>query len=285
MAGLTRASSSDRLRPSGTAAAGLAGATFLALLTAIALLAPWIAPGDPLAMSGAPRLGPFADPSFPLGTDRLGRDVLAGLVHGSRLSVGIGVATAAIAILAGATVGTLAGFLGGIVDAVLMRIADAVQTVPMFLLALALIGAFGPSATTVVIAISIAAWPAPARLVRGEVLSLRERDFVSGCRVIGMPPLRIAFGEVLPNALAPLAALAGTLVASAILVESALAFLGLGDPNYVSWGAMVAEGRAVMRTDPFLVAIPGAAIAATVLAVTLVSDWVADVLALSELPA
>jgi peptide/nickel transport system permease protein len=262
------------------AASGLAGAVLLAAVAGLALAAPWLWPGDPFDIVARPLLPAFADPALPLGTDQLGRDVAAGLAHGARVSIVIGCVAAATTLLIGVAVGTLAGFLGGWTDEAAMRVAEAVQTVPAFLLALVVVSVLGPSAANVVLAIAIASWPAPARLVRAEILSLRGRAFVEAARAIGLTELRIAFAEVLPNALAPVVALAGIMVASAILVESALSFLGLGDPNLLSWGGMVASGRGVLRTAPILVAAPGIAIAATVLAVTLVSDAVADRLAL-----
>ena len=269
------------MRRSRATLAGVVGSIVLATIVVAAAAAPLISPSDPLDIVGPSLQPPFRDMGFPLGTDQLGRNVLAGLVYGARLSVTIGAVAAFFAVVVGIGVGTLAGFLGGLVDDLLMRTAEAVQTVPVFLLALAIVSVLGPTPESVVIAIAVASWPAPARLVRAEVLSLKTRDFVAGCRAIGMSPLRIAFEQILPNALAPVIALSGILVASAILVESALSFLGLGDPNLASWGSMVAVGRSVMRTDPYLVALPGAAIAATVLAVTLISDWLAERLRLT----
>lgn len=170
----------------------LVGLGILALLATMALTAPLLFPGDPLAIKGAPLLPPFQDWALPLGTDRLGRDVMAELFHGARTSLAVGLAAAAAAIAVGAVIGTLAGFAGGIVDEALMRITDAFQTVPSFLLALAFVSVVGPSLAVVVIAIALSAWTGPARVARAEVLSIRERDFVAGARVIGMRPLEIA---------------------------------------------------------------------------------------------
>ena len=258
---------------------GVIGLVLIAAIVLAAIAAPLLFPGDPLDIVGRPLLAPFADGRFPLGTDRLGRDVAAGLVHGARISVGIGLVAALASLLVGIAIGTTAGFLGGRVDEGLMRLTEAVQTVPSFILALALVSLLGPSLHSIVLAIAIGSWTAPARLVRAEILSLRARDFVDSCRVVGMGWPEIAFRQLLPNALPPVVALAGIMVAAAILIESALAFLGLSDPNVVSWGSMVAGGRAVLRSAAWLVAIPGAAIAVTVLAVALVGDGVADALA------
>jgi peptide/nickel transport system permease protein len=258
---------------------GVVGLVLIAAIALAAIAAPLLFPGDPLDIVGRPLLAPFSDSRFPLGTDRLGRDVAAGLVHGARISVGIGLVAALASLLVGIAIGTTAGFLGGRIDEALMRLTEAVQTVPSFILALALVSLLGPSLHSIVLAIAIGSWTAPARLVRAEILSLRARDFVDSCRVVGMGWPEIAFRQLLPNALPPVVALAGIMVAAAILIESALAFLGLSDPNVVSWGSMVAGGRAVLRSAAWLVALPGAAIAVTVLAVALVGDGVADALA------
>lgn len=251
---------------------GWFGACCLGLLVFVALAAPWLARRDPLDLVGRPLLAPFADPRFPLGTDQLGRDVLAQLIHGARVSLVVGLAAAAGAICIGIVMGTLAGFLGGRTDAVLMRFTEAFQTVPTFLLALAMVSALGPSLANVALAIAISAWPATARLVRAEILSLRQRPYVDAARMAGLHPLFIAFREVLPGALQPVVALVGVTVGAAILVELALAFLGLSDPNSVSWGSMIANGRAVLRIQPSLVIIPGLCVALAVLSVSLLGD-------------
>jgi peptide/nickel transport system permease protein len=250
------------------------GPAILAALATLAILAPWIAPGDPLDMVGRPLLAPLADPRLPLGTDQLGRDVWAGLVHGARVSLTVGLAAAAATIAVGVVVGTLAGFLGGLVDDALMRVTEAVQTIPTFLLALALVGVLGASAGNVVLAIALSSWPPTARLVRAEVLRVRTLGYVDAARMAGRAPLAIAFLEVLPGALQPVVALIGVAVGEAVLIESALAFLGLGDPNLQSWGSMIANGRAALRVAPSLVVLPGIAIALAVLAVSLTGDAV-----------
>lgn len=253
-------------------AEGKAGAFILCMLGLVALLAPVLFPGDPQAIAGPALVRPFTDWALPLGTDRLGRDVLAGIVHGARVSLLVGLATAAAAIGFGALVGVTAGFAGGIVDEALMRVAEAFQTVPAFLLALAFVSVVGPSLLVVVFAIALSTWPSPARIARAEVLSLRERDFVAADRVIGMRPIEIAFRKILPIALPSVLALSSVIVANAILVESALSFLGLGDPNAVTWGAMIAEGRTVLRSAPWLSIIPGLALVLTVLGVYLAGE-------------
>ncbi len=251
---------------------GAAGAVILAALAIMALLAPSLFPGDPQAIAGAPLLPPFQDWALPLGTDRLGRDVLAGIVHGARASLAVALAAAAMSIVVGAIVGTVAGFAGGFVDEALMRVVDAFQTVPGFLLALAFVSVVGPSLAVVVIAIALSAWTGPARLARAEVLSIRERDYVAAARVIGMRPAEIAFREILPNALPPVLSLSAIIVAGAILIEAALSFLGLGDPNRVTWGGMIAEGRTVLRSAPSLSIFPGIALVLAVLGVYLAGE-------------
>lgn len=259
---------------------GLAGAVVLALLGLVALVAPLLHPADPLNIVGAPLTRPFVDWATPLGTDRLGRDVLAMIVHGTRTSLTVGLAAAIVAIAIGSAIGLMAGLVGGWTDEALMRVTEAFQTVPGFLLALAFVSTVGPSLGSVVLAIALGAWTGPARLVRAEVLSIRERDFVAAARVVGMHPLAIAWREVLPHALPPVVSLASVIVAGAILTEAALSFLGLGDPNRATWGGLIAEGRSVLRTAPFLSIWPGLALVVTVLGVHLAGEGLVAALAL-----
>ena len=182
---------------------GLTGTVLIMVLGIIALAAPALFPEDPMSIVAKPLVRPFVDPAAVLGTDRLGRDVLAQLVHGARTSLAVGLAAATVAVVVGAAVGTVAGFAGGLVDEALMRVTEAFQTVPGFLLALAFVSVVGQSLTVVVLAIALGSWPGPARVARAEVLSLRQRDYVAAARVIGMHPAEIAFREILPNALPP----------------------------------------------------------------------------------
>ena len=258
---------------------GAVGLAILCLLALAAVFAPVIFPRDPLSIVGPPLVQPFTDAALPLGTDRLGRDVLAALMHGARASLAVGIAAALVAMVIGSLVGTIAGFAGGLIDEALMRVVDAFQTVPSFLLALAFVSVTGASLPVVILAIALGAWTGPARLARAEVLSIRERDFVAAARVIGMRPVEIALREILPNALPPVLALSAVIVAGAVLTEAALSFLGLGDPNIVTWGSMIAEGRNVLRSAPFLSIVPGVALVATVLGVYLFSEGLADAMA------
>ncbi|CAN7368586.1 ABC transporter permease [Neorhizobium sp. LjRoot104] len=258
---------------------GAIGLGILTLLVLVALFAPALSPGDPLHIAGRALLPPFTDPAFPLGTDRLGRDVLAGVLHGTRTSLAVGLAAALAAIAIGLCVGLTAGFAGGLIDEGLMRVVDAFQIVPSFLLALAFVSVIGASVPVVVLAIALGAWADPARLTRAQVLSIRERDYVASARVIGMHPAEIAFREILPNALPPVLALSAIIVAAAILTEAALSFLGLGDPNVVTWGSMIAEGRNILRSSPSLSIFPGIALVVTVVGVYLFSEGLTKALA------
>ena len=258
---------------------GVAGAAVLALIAFIALAAPLLFPTDPLAITGAPMIAPLTDLQHPFGTDRLGRDLLALLAHGARVTLAVSLAAMFGALAIGIAIGTLAGYLGGLADEFAMRITEAFQTVPSFILALTLVSVFGASVTSIVIAIALSSWTGPARLTRAEILSLRRREFVDAYRALGMHPLAIAFREVLPNALPPVVTLAAVIVASAILIEAALSFLGIGDPNVPTWGSMIAEGRSVLRSAPYLSFIPGVAIAVTVIAVNLVGEGINEALA------
>ncbi|MDP9836755.1 peptide/nickel transport system permease protein [Neorhizobium huautlense] len=257
---------------------GIAGFVILAILIIISASASLIAPGDPLRIAGQALLAPFSDMNLPLGTDRLGRDVLAGIVHGARTSLFVGTAAALAAITLGLCVGLIAGLAGGLVDEILMRVVDAFQIVPGFLLALAFVSVMGASLPVVVIAIALGAWADPARLTRAQVRSIRERDYIAAARVIGMHPAEIAVRQILPQAVPPVLAVSATIVAAAILTEAALSFLGLGDPNTVTWGSMIAEGRNVLRSSPWLSIIPGIALVTTVIGVYLLSEGLAKAL-------
>jgi peptide/nickel transport system permease protein len=248
------------------------GALLLALALGAALCANSLFPGDPLDMVAAPYQWPGADSSFPLGTDLMGRDLLAGLFHGARVSLYVGGSAAVIALVLGILIGGIAGFFGGVIDQALMALTEFFQTVPPFLLAIILVAILTPSLTTIVFALGVTAWPSIARLTRGEFIVLREREFVSASVALGAGNAHLIFIEILPNAMTPILVSTALLVANAILSEAALSFLGLGDPNVVSWGSMVGTGREALRTAWYMIAVPGAAIALTVLALNLLSD-------------
>jgi peptide/nickel transport system permease protein len=254
------------------------GLLLLLVVIAMAVSAGWLFPRDPLALAGRPLVWPFTNPRFPLGTDNSGRDIAAQIFYGARISLLIGGVATVIAVVIGIVIGAVAGYYGGWVDNVLMRITEAFQTLPNFLLLLVLIAVFGSTITTVIVAVGIVSWPAPARLTRAEFLSLRNREFVQAGRTLGLKDLKLIFGEILPNALPPVIVYASVVMAVSILLESALAFLRLSDPNVASWGNLIGLGRDVLRVQWYVSAIPGIAILVTVLAVSLVGQGLNDAL-------
>ena len=258
--------------------AAVAGLILLLIVIAMAISAGFLYPRDPLALAGRPLIWPFSNPRFLLGTDNSGRDIAAQIFYGARISLLIGGVATAIAILIGILVGAFAGYYGGWVDNVLMRITEAFQTLPNFVLLLVLVAVFGSTLTTVTIAVGVVSWPAPARLTRAEFLSLRNREFVQAGRTLGMKDIQLILGEILPNALPPVIVYASVVMAVAILLESALAFLRLSDPNVASWGNLIGLGRDVLRVQWYVSAIPGIAILVTVLAVSLVGQGLNDAL-------
>ncbi len=258
--------------------AGLAGLFLLLTAAIMALAAPWLFPGDPFDIVARPLLRPFSQMQHPLGTDRLGRDLLAMIAHGTRPSLVTALSVAAVALGIGLAAGALAGMFGGLVDELIMRLADALQTVPSFVVALAVVSVLGPSLPGLVAALSLSAWTAPARVVRAEVMRLRSAAFVESSLLLGRNRAIVALQVVLPNAITVALALAAVIVAGALLSEAALSFLGLGDPNRPSWGALIAEGRQVMRTAPHVIIAPGIALFVTVLAISLVGEGVTKAL-------
>ena len=252
------------------------GLFVLLVVGLLALLAPLVAGNDPWDMVQQPFLAPMAEPGLWLGTDALGRDVAAGLIHGARVSILIGLVATAAALLAGITVGALAGYHGGWVDAVLMRFTELFQAIPGFAFAVVLVAIFQPSVTSIVAAIALVSWPPVARLVRSEFMSLRQREFVQAALLAGQTNGRIIFTQILPNAVSPIVVMGSLMVASAILLESALSFLGLGDPNMMSWGYMVGAARTALRQAWWIAVFPGLAIALTVLALNLVGEGLSD---------
>jgi len=252
------------------------GLMLIALVIIIAVSAPFIYPHSPFKMVGKPYELPFG--AFVLGTDTLGRNVAAGIAHGARVSLMIGLLTTLIAVVAGAMIGGLAGYYGSWVDDVLMRITELFQTIPSFIFAIVLIGIMSPSLESVIIAIAAVTWPPVARLVRGEFLALRNREFVQACIGLGMTDARIILTQMLPNSLSPIIVISSLMVATAILFESGLSFLGLGDPNVMSWGFMIGAGRDVLRIAWWVCTFPGIAILVTVLAINLIGDGLNDAL-------
>jgi len=221
---------------------------------------------------------PFANPRFPMGTDMLGRDVLSGLVHGARVSLMVGLAAASAALVFGVLLGAVAGYAGGWVDDVLMSVTEFFQTIPQLVMAVLVVAILSPTLPSVVAAIALVSWPPVARLVRTEFLSLREREFVQAAVVIGQSPARIVLTQILPNAMSPIIVMGSFMLATAILTEAALSFLGLGDRNYMSWGSMIGAARSVIRQSWWLSIGPGLAILLTVLAINLVGEGLNDAL-------
>ncbi|MCW5729662.1 MAG: ABC transporter permease [Alphaproteobacteria bacterium] len=255
----------------------IVGLAVLVLVLATALLGPTLFPGNPWDMAGAPFQKPF-DPEFPLGTDTLGRDILMGIVHGARVSLLIGFVATFAAVSLGVILGSVAGYYGGLVDDLLMRFTEFFQTIPSFVFAIVLVAIFTPSIASIVAAIAIVSWPPVARLVRGEFLTLRTREFVQASVVLGRSSRHIIFVEILPNAVSPIIVAGSLMVATAILIESSLSFLGLGDPNMMSWGFMIGSARTVLRTAWWMSFFPGLAILLTVLALNLVGEGLNDAL-------
>lgn len=254
----------------------LIGLAILLVVIGFALLAPSLYPQSPWRMVGRPFMAPFMMERFPLGTDTLGRDIAAGLVHGARVSLMIGLVSTLVAMLIGVPLGATAGFAGGVVDDALMRITEFFQTIPSFALAIVIVAILQPSLNSIVLAIGIVSWPPVARLVRGEVLSLRTREYVQAAVTIGQSTPRIIFTQVLPNAMAPIIVMGSLMIASAILLESSLSFLGLGDPNLMSWGYMVGAGRTRLLDAWWISFFPGVAIFLTVLALNLAGEGLND---------
>lgn len=254
----------------------LVGAFTLLLLFLAAVFGPLCYTVDPFDMVGQPFQLPLGDPL--LGTDVSGRDILAGLLHGASVSLSIGFVSTLVASLIGVAVGALAGYYGGLLDAILMRSTDFFLTIPSFVLAVVVVAIFSPTVYTVTMAIAIVSWPSVARLMRGEFIKQRSREYVQACKAAGLSDLNIILVQILPNALPPVIVVSSLMVATAILTESGLSFLGLSDPNVVSWGYMIGVARSSLRTAWWMVAIPGVAIMITVLAINLVGEGINDVL-------
>jgi peptide/nickel transport system permease protein len=258
--------------------AAVLGLSVFGVVAATAIVGPLLYNSDPWALATRPFLWPGDRPGFPLGSDAMGRDVLAGVIHGAWVSLLIGLTATAAAVGIGTTIGAFSGYFRGWVDDALMRLTEVFQTIPNFIFVIVLVAIFKPSIRTIVLAIAIVSWPPIARLVRAEFLTLRRREFVQACIALGMSESRIIWRQILPNCLAPVIVLGSIMVATAILVEAGLAFLGLGDPNVMSWGKMIGDGRGSLRTAWYLSAIPGVAILLTVLSLNLVGEALNDAL-------
>ena len=260
------------------------GISMLLLMGGAALAAPQIAPWDPGRQMLIKRLRPpmwqeRGLREHPLGTDHLGRDILSRILYGGRISLGVGLSAVTLSCLIGVSLGLLAGFHGGRTDAFIMRVVDVFLAIPYILLAMGVVFALGPSLLNVILVMAVTRWVQFARIVRADVLSIREREFVSGARARGNRSMRLLLRHVLPNALTPIIVVATLELAFMIIYESALSFLGLGvQPPTPTWGWMLSDGRNYVATAWWLATFPGLAIMLTVLAVNLLGDWLRDTL-------
>ncbi len=258
--------------------AGLFGLALTSLMIVVALAAPWIAPHDPLAQDLYRGATPPSS-SHPLGTDELGRDVLSRVIHGARISLTVGLMAVGIALVIGTLIGLVAGYGGGAIDLVLMRVVDLLLALPSVLLAVVVVAVLGPSLDNAMLAVAVVIIPQVARLARASVLAIKEEEYVLAVRALGASDTRVVAGSILPNALPPLI-VQGTLgIATAILDAAGLSFLGLGaQPPTPEWGAMMSQGRELLFRAPWVVTSPGIAILLTVLAFNLAGDALRDVL-------
>ena len=266
-----------RMRSLLRAPAGRAGLAIVTLFGFVAVFADQIAPGDPFDTSAGPALSPPSSHHL-MGTDNLGRDLASGIVHGANTSMTVILSVLAISAVIGISVGAVAGFYGGVVDVLLMRLAEVFQVVPRFFLALLVIAYFGPGIDKLILLLGLTSWPFLARVVRGEALSIRRREFVESARATGASSLRILVRQVIPNLL-PVAVVVLTLFASRIiLIEAGLAFLGLGDQNRISWGTLANNAQQFLQLAWWMAVFPGLAIALSVVGLNLLGDAVSDAL-------
>jgi peptide/nickel transport system permease protein len=255
--------------------AALAGLVILILIILLAIIGPKIYPVNPFQIVSAPLLPP-ASGGPPLGTDYLGRDILSGLVHGSRATLVVGVSAALCTLLIGIIIGALAGFYGGWVENILMRLTEVFQVLPSLLLAMVLVTLFSPSLEMITLAIGVSTWTGTARLTRGEFLKIRGQDYVMSARSVGALNRYIIWRVIFPNTLPPLIVMAALNVGVAILFEAMLSFLGLGDPNIMSWGMMIGLSRDYIFVSWWAVTFPGLAIFLAVLSISLIGDGLND---------
>jgi len=253
-------------------------ALFVLVLIIIAgILGPILYTTDPYDMVWAP-FSPPGQEGFLFGTDYLGRDILAGIFHGTRVSLLVGLSAALMTVLIGVTIGALAGFFRGWIEEILMRITEFFQVLPTLLFSMVIVALFGPTLTVITIAIGAVSWPAVARITRAEFLRIRELEYVTASRASGTNNANLMFKVILPNALPPIIVQAALMVGSAILFEAGLSFLGLTDPNIVSWGQIIGSNRPYILDASYTVTFPGVAIFITVLCLSLVGDGLNDAL-------
>ncbi len=264
--------------------AALAGALILLAVIGAAIFAPYVSPQDPARQSLMRRFTPpvwahGGSASYLLGTDQVGRDILSRIIYGARVSLVVGISAVLVSLTVGVTLGLLSGFLRGRVDTVIMTVVDVTLSFPPLLLALAFVAALGPSLLTIIVVLGLTGWERYARVVRAEVLALREKDFVEAARAIGASPTRLLLGHLLPNTFSSIIVMSTLQVAQAILQEAALSFLGVGTGSvHPTWGQMIALGRDFVSVAWWLATFPGLAILLTVLAINLVGDRLRDAL-------
>jgi len=257
--------------------AAMAGLVVLIFIVFGAIFGPYLYPGQPFEMVWAPFSPPGVD-GFLLGTDYLGRDLLAQIIHGARVTLLIGLSAAIVTVVIGVTIGALAGFYRGMVEEALMRFTEFFQVLPTLLFSMVIVALFGASLPMITFAIGIVSWTAVARITRSEFLRIRELEYVMASRASGASGLKLMFRVILPNALPPIIVQSALMVGSAILFEAGLSFLGLTDPNVISWGQVIGSNRQYILESSFTVTIPGLAIFITVLAISLVGDGLNDAL-------
>ncbi|MPY80597.1 MAG: ABC transporter permease subunit [Actinophytocola sp.] len=255
---------------------GLLGAALTGTLVVVAVFAPALAPYDPFAIDG-PVLHP-PSVAHPLGTDALGRDLYSGVLYGTRTSLVVAGTVGVLVLLIGALVGAVSGYAGRWADDVLMRLTEAFQVLPRFFLAIVVIAFFGPGIDRLVLVLGFTSWPMLARVVRAEVLSLKQREFIAAAKAHGASNVRVVVREILPNALPAAIALLGLVLAQVILIEASLGFIGLGDPNAMSWGYLANEAQRFLRVAWWLPLFPGLAILLAVLGLNLLGDALTDIL-------
>lgn len=256
---------------------GLVGLLLLSFVCAIAATASWLFPVSPWEMTSPPFSRP-GENGLLLGSDTLGRDIAAGIAHGARVSLFIGAVSTLAALSIGVMLGCIAGYAGGWADRLIVRFIEIFQTIPNFVLALLIVAILGPSLGNIILAVAIVSWPPLARLTRAQVRSVSTREFVQAARCQGQSAVSVLLRHVLPNAISPIIVTGSLAIASAILIEAALSFMGLGDPNHMSWGYMVGAGRTVIRHAWWVCVFPGAAVLLTVIAINLVGEALNDAL-------
>ncbi|MFD1204810.1 ABC transporter permease [Sporosarcina contaminans] len=263
---------------------GTFGFLIIIIVFFIAVFAPLLAPHDPNAINPVKMLQPPSwldggESGYFLGTDNLGRDILSRIIYGSRVSLLVGISSVILAGIIGILIGLVSGYYGKWIDAILMRLVDSFLSIPNILFALVFLAVFGPSVPTLIIVLGVTNWTAYARIVRGETLSIKEREYVRAARSLGVKNVKIIVRHILPNVISSFIVISTLSVATTIILEASLSFLGLGvQPPTVSWGGILSDGRDYLATSWWLATFPGLAITITVLGIIFLGDWLRDVL-------